>query len=102
MKQEEYRAIMNELLLEIPKGKVTTYKHLAHAMGIKGYRFVGRLLNKNPHPNEVPCYKVVSANGTIGGFAYGLEDKIRRLKEDGIEVKDDSIVEFQSKLYTFQ
>ena len=100
-KAEKHMLHMQELLLEIPEGKVTTYKALAHAMGMKGYRFVGQLLNKNPHPNTYPCYKVVASDGSLGGFAYGDESKIHRLKGDGIEVKNRMIVDFESKLYEF-
>lgn len=101
MKLDEYRELMSELLQQIPEGKVTTYKALAHAMGIKGYRFVGRLLNTNPYPDDYPCYKVVATDGSLGGFALGFDDKIQRLKEDGIEVKDNQIVSFNEKLYEF-
>lgn len=92
---------MQELLLRIPKGKVTTYKALAHAMDTKGYRFVGQLLNKNPKPDKYPCYKVVATDGSLGGFALGCEDKIMRLKEDGIEILDERIVDFEKRLYTY-
>ncbi len=97
----EKMALMQQLLLEIPKGKVTTYKELAHAMGTRGYRFVGQLLNKNPEPNAFPCYKVVSSGGDLGGFAYGDAEKIERLKVDGIVVKRGKIVDFEKKLHRF-
>jgi len=96
-----YEKKLQYLLLQIPKGKVTTYKEIAHAMGIKGYRFVGQLLNKNPYPDKHPCYKVVNSDGRIGGFAQGTEEKIRRLKADGIIVRDGKIVDFEDKLYLF-
>lgn len=92
---------LHKLLKKIPAGKVTTYKEIAHAMGTKGYRFVGQLLNKNPHPNEFPCYKVVQSDGKLGGFALGDKNKIQRLKNDGIEVKNGKIVDFKEKLYQF-
>lgn len=91
---------LQQLLLQIPKGKVTTYKSIAHAMGTKGYRYVGQLLNKNPKPDKYPCYKVVQSDGRLGGFALGCKDKIRRLKMDGIEVKNDKIIGFKNKHYS--
>lgn len=100
-KSEEHTLLMQELLMEIPKGKVTTYKYLAEAMGMKGYRYVGQLLNKNPEPNTYPCYKVVSSDGNLGGFAYGDDEKIERLKQDGIQVKEGKIVDFEKRLHTF-
>lgn len=71
-------------------------------MGIRGYRFVGQLLNKNPNPDKYPCYKVVQSDGKLGGFALGRKDKIRRLKMDGIEVKNDKVVNFKQIFYQFR
>lgn len=88
-------------LNQIPKGKITTYKALAEALGTKAYRAVGNALNKNKHPDSIPCFKVVNSDGTLGGFALGPEEKIRRLKEEDIEVKDNKILDFEKKLHKF-
>lgn len=92
---------LQQLLTKIPKGKVTTYKEIGCAMGTKGYRYIGRLLNKNPEPDKYPCYKVVMSNGDLGGFGMGCKDKIRRLKKDGIEIKNMKVVDFESLLFKF-
>ena len=97
-----YEIKLRELLLQIPKGKVTTYGELARAMGTRGYRFVGQLLHNNPYPDKYPCYKVVKSDGTLGGFALGCKDKIRRLKADGIEVKNGRVVCFEKVLHKFR
>ncbi len=96
-----HREKLEELLLKVPKGKVTTYKEIAHAMNMRGYRFVGQLLNKNPHPEKYPCYKVVNADGKLGGFALGQTEKIKRLNADGITIKKGKVVDFAQKLHTF-
>jgi O6-methylguanine-DNA--protein-cysteine methyltransferase len=49
-------------------------------------RAVGRLLAWNPEPDRYPCFKVVAADGDLRGFALGLEEKVKRLAADGIEV----------------
>jgi len=92
---------LQQILLKIPKGKVSTYKEVAHAMGTKGYRYVGQLLNKNPDPDKYPCYRVVMSNGDLGGFGLGCKDKIRRLKEDGIVIKNMKVVDFKSSFFKF-
>ena len=92
---------LQQLLLKIPKGKVTTYKAVAHAMGMKGYRYVGQLLNKNPKPDKYPCYKVIQSDGRLGGFAMGSKNKIQRLKADGIEVKNGKVVNFTHVFYQY-
>jgi methylated-DNA-[protein]-cysteine S-methyltransferase len=43
-----------DLLKRVPKGRVTTYKELAHALDSKAYRGVGQALRTNPHAPEVP------------------------------------------------
>ena len=76
------------LTKKIPKGKVTTYKALAHKLNSKAYRAVGNAMNKNPYAPNVPCHRCIKANGEIGGFASGQEAKIRLLKAEGVEIKD--------------
>ncbi len=94
--------ILQQLLLQIPRGRVTTYKELAKAMETKGYRYVGQLLHNNPEPDEYPCFKVVGSDGSLGGYADGPIEKIRRLKADGIEVKNGRIDHFEDMIYTFE
>ena len=101
MDQVRHLKKLQQLLLKIPKGKVTTYKEIAHAMGTKGYRYIGQLLNKNPDPDKYPCYKVVQSDGKLGGFALGDKNKIRRLKADGVEVINGKVVDFRKIKYIF-
>ena len=80
-----------KLLRKVPRGKVTTYKALAEALGTKAYRAVGNAMNKNPHAPEVPCHRVIKSDGEIGGFASGTDKKMALLIKEGIEVKDNRI-----------
>ena len=96
-----YQTKLQKLLVQIPKGKVTTYREIAYAMNMRAYRFVGQLLKKNPHPDKYPCYKVVRTDGKLGGFALGQTEKVRRLKADGITVKKGKIIDFARKLHRF-
>jgi len=75
------------LLRRVPNGKVTTYKALARALGTKAYRAVGQAMNKNPYAPQVPCHRVIAADGSIGGFAHGTNKKRAMLKKEGIEGK---------------
>jgi methylated-DNA-[protein]-cysteine S-methyltransferase len=43
-----------DLLRTVPKGRVTTYKDIAHALGSLAYRGVGQAMKKNPYAPEVP------------------------------------------------
>lgn len=79
------------MLRKVPKGKVTTYKEIARALKSKAYRAVGNAMNKNPYAPEVPCHRVVSSDGKIGGFASGPVKKAAMLKKEGIEIIDGKI-----------
>lgn len=89
------------LLKKVPKGRVTTYKELAQALGTKAYRAVGNAMNKNPYSPQVPCHRVVNSDGKIGGFAHGTKRKIAILKKEGIVVENGKIVDFEKKLFKF-
>ena len=56
-------------------------------------------MNKNPNADTMPCFKIVKSDGSLGGFGLGINDKIRRLKEDGIAVKDGKIVDFKQVFF---
>jgi len=83
------------LCRKIPHGKVSTYKILAEKLNSKAYRAVGQALKNNPSPETIPCFKIVKSNGDIGGYCGPDQDntkkKIKKLKEEGIEVKKGKI-----------
>ena len=43
-----------DLLREVPKGRVTTYKEIAHALDTRAYQGVGQVMRNNPYAPEVP------------------------------------------------
>ena len=88
------------LVRQIPAGRDSTYGAVANALGNKGYaRAVGKYMNKNPDADTMPCFKIVKSDGSLGGFGLGIADKISRLKEDGIKVKDGKIVDFKKVFF---
>lgn len=80
-----------KILRKVPKGKVTTYKEIAKALNTKAYRAVGNAMNKNPYAPQTPCHRVIKSNGEVGGFQSGVKNKIKMLKAEGIEIKDNKI-----------
>ena len=90
-----------ELCRKIPRGNVTTYKELAQTLGTKAYRAVGMALNKNPFAPKVPCHRVVSTDGTIGGFAHGKRAKKRLLQHEGISFDGHAIKNFSTVFFRF-
>lgn len=92
-----------ELLKIVPRGKVTTYSAIAHALNCKAYRAVGNAMNKNPYDTkDVPCHRVVNSDGRLGGYAWRPDLKIEKLKSEGVEVKDSKIVDFENKVFRFE
>ena len=70
---------------KIPYGEVRTYGQLAAALGKpKAARAVGGACHRNPIAIIQPCHRVVGANGSLTGYAYGLE-----VKEYLLELEQD-------------
>lgn len=65
-----------ELLRTIPYGETRTYGQLAESLGNpKACRAVGRANGRNPLAIFIPCHRVIGKDGTLTGFAGGLETK---------------------------
>ena len=67
-------------VVAIPAGEVMTYGEVAAAVGRPGAaRAVGRAMATNSFPVVIPCHRVVASDGSLGGFAGGLEMKAQML-----------------------
>eukprot|EP01117_Protostelium_nocturnum_P016481 TRINITY_DN6520_c0_g1_i2.p1 TRINITY_DN6520_c0_g1~~TRINITY_DN6520_c0_g1_i2.p1 ORF type:complete len:186 (-),score=50.78 TRINITY_DN6520_c0_g1_i2:112-627(-) len=80
-----------DLILNIPKGKVTTYASVASSLQ-SSPRATGGALRNNPFAPCVPCHRVIASDGYIGGFygKWGIEakngqDKKELLESEGVE-----------------
>ncbi len=61
---------------KIPYGETRSYKDIAIALGdANKARAVGGAANKNPLPIVIPCHRIVGSDGSLTGFAGGLEIK---------------------------
>jgi deoxyribonuclease V len=88
------------LVRQIPPGKISTYGAVAIALGDRiAARAVGRMMNQNPDADDMPCFKIVHSDGRLGGFGLGIDDKIRRLKQDSIHVNKGRIVDFDDVFF---
>lgn len=80
------------LLLDIPFGKTTTYgilaKEIAMSRNIRrmAAQAVGGAVGRNPIALIVPCHRVIGADGSLIGYAGGLEKKARLLALEGIHL----------------
>jgi len=73
-----------QALREIPAGETRSYGELAAALGKpSASRAVGGANGANNIAVLIPCHRVIAADGTLGGYAYGLEIKSELLKREG-------------------
>ena len=87
----EFQRAVWQLLLAIPYGETTTYGVLAKEIARRQNRArmsaqaVGGAVGRNPIGIIVPCHRVVGTNGSLTGYAAGLDKKIALLALEGID-----------------
>jgi len=85
-----FRQIVWEILCEIPYGEITTYGVIAKEVATRMYKktmssqAVGGAVGHNPISIIIPCHRVVGTNGSLTGYAGGLEKKIWLLEHEGV------------------
>ena len=84
-----------EVLATVAWGTTTTYGEIAARLGLPpgASRAVGAANGANPIPVVLPCHRVVGADGTLTGYAGGLERKALLLRLEGVasEADQDSL-----------
>lgn len=81
-----FRQRVWKCLLDIPYGTVISYQELARRASCpKGFQAVGQANRFNPLPILIPCHRVVASDGSLGGYAGGLELKEFLLKLEGAQ-----------------
>ena len=74
-----FRKAVYDILLEIPYGSTVTYKEIAERLGNVSAQAVGNALAANPILLMIPCHRVIGSDGTLKGYAGGLERKEKLL-----------------------
>ena len=86
----EFRQRVWTLLLEIPFGETTTYGALTTRLKAAGVpaspQAVGGAVGHNPISILIPCHRVVGANGSLTGYAGGVEKKRFLLELEGADL----------------
>ncbi len=74
-------------LSDIPKGKTTTYADVADKIGKpKAARAVGTAVGRNPICIILPCHRVMSSDGSLGGYVAGVHRKQKLLELEGVVI----------------
>ena len=96
MTAEEARAFADDvvnIVSQIPRGKVTTYGHIALLAGWPSHaRMVGRTLRYTPGADKLPCHRVVNK---MGRTAPGWSKQRELLEEEGVTFKANGHVDMQ-------
>ena len=64
----DFRLRVYRELLNVPRGETITYGELARRVGCKSAQAVGQALRHNPFAPEIPCHRVIAADGSLGGY----------------------------------
>jgi methylated-DNA-[protein]-cysteine S-methyltransferase len=85
-----YRKRLYSTLCSVPRGRYTTYAAMSSFLGSSA-RAVGNGMRNNPFAPEVPCHRVLAADGSIGGFcgSWGKDGehaskKVKLLRDEGV------------------
>lgn len=94
LKGSKFREEVWKILLEIPYGKTMTYgdiaKKIASKRNIKkmSAQAVGGAVGHNPISIIVPCHRVIGSDGSLTGYAGGINLKIKLLEIEKVEIKN--------------
>ncbi len=82
-----FQARVYEALLQVEKGRVTTYQQLGSYIDCASSQAIGQALKRNPFAPDVPCHRVVKKDLTVGGFGGSFAkgpEKQSMLEKEGV------------------
>ena len=75
-----------ECLRKIPYGHTTTYKAIAQELSCRSTQAIGQAVSRNPIALIIPCHRVIAVDGSLRGYAGGLERKAALLRLEGTKI----------------
>lgn len=88
----EFRQRVWSILCQIPYGQVITYGDIAKMVATKmnkttmSSQAVGGAVGHNPISIIIPCHRVVGTNGSLTGYAGGIDIKVKLLELEGTDM----------------
>ena len=105
MSKNDFFQRVYKVVRTIPVGRVTTYGLIAKKLGTaSSARTVGWALNACHNDSSIPAHRVVNRNGLLSGKHHfkGFDLMKQLLENEGIEVNDDRVVDFNIKLWNLK
>ena len=102
MKEQPYFQQVYDVVLQIPRGRVTTYGAIADFLALGSARMVGYALKMSFFSEiPLPAHRVVNGSGVLSGAkAFGHPEMMKNLlAEEGVEVKNNKVISFKSVLW---
>lgn len=90
----EFRQKVWKILCDIPYGEVITYGDIAKEIAISlnkknmSSQAVGGAVGHNPISIIIPCHRVIGSNGSLTGYAGGIDTKIKLLELEGVDMSN--------------
>jgi methylated-DNA-[protein]-cysteine S-methyltransferase len=95
----EFQCGVWRALLKIDTGKTQSYGDIARAVNSpKGVRAVGSAVGKNPLSVIVPCHRVMGSDGSLTGYAGGLDRKRALLRLEGVRLQEQLEAQLEERL----
>ena len=86
MRTTEFRKNVWNIMLSIPYGETLTYGEIAKKLQSMSAQAVGGAVGHNSISLIIPCHRVVGSNGSLTGYAGGIDKKIKLLALEGIKL----------------
>ena len=99
MKEQPYFQQVYDVVLQIPRGRVTTYGAIADFLALGSARMVGYALKMSFYADiPLPAHRVVNGSGVLSGAkAFGHPDKMKELLEsENVAVVNNKVVKFKN------
>ncbi len=90
-----FRREVCEVMLTIPYGKTMTYGEIAARIAKRrgldrmSAQAVGGAVGHNPISLIIPCHRVIGTDGSLTGYAGGIDKKAKLLQLEGIKIQED-------------
>ena len=85
----DFRKKVWKILCGIPYGEVITYKDIANMVTKEkmSCQAIGNAVSHNPISIIIPCHRVVGSNGSLTGYAGGIDKKVYLLKHENVNME---------------